>query len=57
VLQSLVDRVASVDASDESDREQLIASWIARQTTSWITSAIVLGSTFCAMLLLALSRA
>jgi hypothetical protein len=57
VLQSLVDRVASFDTSDEPDREHLIALWIARQTTSWITAAIVLGSTFCAMLLLALSRA
>jgi hypothetical protein len=57
VLQFLVDHVASIDARGEPDREQRIASWIARQSTSWITSAIVLGSTFCAMLLFALSRA
>lgn len=57
MLRFFGDRLASFEADDESDREGIVAGWIAQQSTSWGTSAIVLGMTFGAMVLFALSRA
>jgi len=51
------ERLWSFELRGRNDLEERVASWIARQeSTSWIISAMVLGTSFVAMVLFAVSR-
>ena len=52
----LGETLSQFEARDGTDREDIVADWLAAQSTSWIATAIVLGTTFAAMVLFALSR-
>ncbi len=53
----LGERLSSLELRNGNDLEERVASWIARQeSSSWIISIMVLGSSFAAMVLFAISR-
>lgn len=53
----LSERPWSFESRDRNDLEERVANWMARQEpTSWVVSSIVLGTTFMAMVLFALTR-
>ena len=56
MLRSIGERVVPPELVGESQDEERVADWLSRQSTSWIVSALVLVSTFGAMLLFALTH-
>ena len=57
ILDRLGEKLWSFELRDGNDLEERVASWIARQeSSSWIISIVVLGSSFAAMVLFAVSR-
>jgi hypothetical protein len=57
MLRILEDRFAWLAADRRSDREEAVAAKIAEEATSSVAAAIILGTTFAAMVLFALSHA
>lgn len=53
----LGEKLWSFELRDGNDLEARVASWIAKQeSSSWIIAIMVLGSSFLAMVLFAISR-
>ncbi len=57
MLRLIGERLLRFEAGDAADSEDIAANWIVGESMSWVATAIVLGTTFAAMVLFALSRA